>query len=265
MVRSSSAIQRRRPAPPLLVVSGGSVSRGSGPGNRVRTMAYVLSRVPYGESDLIVHLFTEALGKISALARGARRSQKRFGGSLEPIHTLQVEVTDKPSSDLCTLHEAHLSRARTAIIGNLECLEAAGKALVWLRRSAPGHTPEPKPFLALTEFLDELDQGKIDTTPQGHVAAFGLRLLEGLGFGLCLDRCISCAKACPEEAASLLSPEKGGLICRACGGGPIRLDAASRRALSDASEGRLHSLSPELAPLGIRLVERALGAHMDIG
>lgn len=235
------------------------------PQRRVRTRAYVLSRVAYGEADLVVHLFTEELGRIPALARGARRSQKRFGGALEPIHTLSIDVSEKPGSDLSTLHEARLVTPRTAITTSLEALEVAGKALAWLRRCAPTHTAEPKPFRALEEFLDELDQGRIETTPNGHLAAFGLRLLDGLGFGLCLDRCIGCDKLCPPNTSSLVNPERGGLVCRACGGGPIKVDAACRQALSQASRGEIHAIAPEWTPLTIRIVERALGAHMDLG
>ncbi|HEV8244483.1 MAG TPA: recombination protein O N-terminal domain-containing protein, partial [Polyangiaceae bacterium] len=50
--------------------------------------ALVVRRVEYGDSDLVLGLFTQKLGRISALARGARRSQRRFGGALEIIHTL---------------------------------------------------------------------------------------------------------------------------------------------------------------------------------
>ena len=60
------------------------------------TKALVLRRTPYREADLVVTLFTAELGQVSALARAARKSQRRFGGSLEPFHTLEVELVPLP-------------------------------------------------------------------------------------------------------------------------------------------------------------------------
>ncbi len=50
---------------------------------RIATEALLLRRVEYGESDLVLTLLTQKVGKVSALARGARKSSKRFGSALE--------------------------------------------------------------------------------------------------------------------------------------------------------------------------------------
>ena len=47
---------------------------------------------------MIVTLFTEELGKIAALARGARKSSRRFAGALEPMHTLRVTLDERPGA-----------------------------------------------------------------------------------------------------------------------------------------------------------------------
>lgn len=44
--------------------------------------AIVLSTRPYGESDLIVSLFTLEQGRLKGFAKGARSSRKRFSGAL---------------------------------------------------------------------------------------------------------------------------------------------------------------------------------------
>ena len=49
------------------------------------TDAVILRRTPVGESDLIVALFTRDHGRVSAVARGARRSRKRFPAGLEML------------------------------------------------------------------------------------------------------------------------------------------------------------------------------------
>ena len=48
----------------------------------ILTAAIVLRVTDYGEADRIVTLLTESHGKVSALARGAKKSRKRFGAAL---------------------------------------------------------------------------------------------------------------------------------------------------------------------------------------
>lgn len=233
-------------------------------GALLETPALVLSRVAYGEADWIVGLFTEKRGRVSALARGARRSQKRFSGSLEPLHTLRATLVERPHSELWTLKDAALLVPRARLASDLDAMTAAGRALGWLRRSAPLRHPEPRAFSDIVALLDALDHRANDALPEARLAAFGLRLLTGFGWGLELTRCVSCGTPCPESKAALLSPERGGLVCRKCGGAPLLVEAALRRELALASAGELDSISASITEPALRIIERALGAHMGI-
>ncbi len=224
--------------------------------------ALLLSRVAYGEADLVVTLFTDSLGRISALARGARRSTKRFGGALEPMHTLAVEVDERASGELFTLREATLLTPRLGVVSSLDSLEAAGRALSWLRKAAPVRAPEPLAWSAITRFLDELER-----EPARHdelLAELGVRLLEAFGWALELTRCVRCGKACPAGQTALVSPERGGLVCRACGGGPVRVSGPLRAGLLLAANGEDAALPREEVAVALELVERALHCHVGL-
>jgi recombinational DNA repair protein (RecF pathway) len=52
-------------------------------GEEISTPALVLRTQPFRESDIIAHLLSPTLGKISAIARHARGSRKRFPSSLD--------------------------------------------------------------------------------------------------------------------------------------------------------------------------------------
>ena len=54
--------------------------------------AVVLRKVVYGEADLVLTLLSRDLGKLSALARGARSSRRRFGAALELFTVSSVEL-----------------------------------------------------------------------------------------------------------------------------------------------------------------------------
>ncbi|MBW1745923.1 MAG: DNA repair protein RecO [Deltaproteobacteria bacterium] len=54
------------------------------------TPAIVLRRIDFGDYDLIVSFFTLNKGKISVIAKSAKKSVKRFSGVLEPFSVLEV-------------------------------------------------------------------------------------------------------------------------------------------------------------------------------
>ena len=79
-----------------------------------RARVFVLRHTPYGDSDLILQGIASDGRRLSFIARGARRSRKRFGGGiLEPGCHLEVVYTDSRQkrggdSELLTLKEATL-------------------------------------------------------------------------------------------------------------------------------------------------------------
>jgi DNA repair protein RecO (recombination protein O) len=222
----------------------------------------VLRRVEFGEADLILTLFTRALGRVSALARGARRNSRRFAGALEPFFTLGVVLEERRGVELMTLREATLVRPRTGLLADLSALSAAGRALGWVRRAAPVHTPEPEAWQIVEALLDRLAEPGAAGFAEPELARAGLRLLGAFGWALELERCVRCGKPCPSGRPSSLDLVRGGLVCRDCGGGRIRLAPEQRERLIAATRERTPlSLSNEEASLALDLVERVLDAH----
>ena len=227
--------------------------------------ALVLSRVAYAEADLIIHLFTDNLGVISAMARGARKNSKKFSGSLEPLHTLKVGVQEKKSSDLFALVESDLETPRLHLLSSLEKMEIASKALRWIRKTVPPQQPDARIWKELILLLDGLNLDD-EKNAKTRLIYFGLSLLQALGFGIEFNSCVNCARPCAPIRAAFISPERGGLICRRCGGGPILLSQELRQELVLASAGsQNHSAwSSADASRALDVVERALRAHMGI-
>ena len=225
-------------------------------------LALLLRRVEYGESDLVITLLTDSIGRVSALARGARKSVKRFGGALEPMHTLRVSYDDRSGAELVVLREAKLERARPFLVTNLERMQAAGQALNWVRKAAPPRTPEPEVWAAMETFLDQLAAVDDPVSPRTRLAATGLRLLAAFGWGIDFERCVSCGKLAGPAQSGAVDAARGGLVCRACGGARRRLSASERALLSAAASGG--TLDDDSAILALELVEQALKAHGGI-
>lgn len=221
-----------------------------------------MKRVEYGDADLVLTLFTETLGRVAVLARSARRSQKRFGGALEPIHTLSVEIEERPKSELYGLRSAKLAIARIVLTRDLERMNVAGRALSWIRRAAPARTPEPALWSLIHALFERLDDASEQRAPSLLLACAGLSVTQALGFGLDFERCVRCGKACPEGQPALLDPARGGLVCRACGGGRVRLDPGLRQRLMRTASGETpFGLEPDDGNAALGVVDAVLRAH----
>lgn len=222
-----------------------------------------MHRVEYGESDLIVQVFSEALGRVSVLAKGARKSQRRFG-SLEPFHTLKLTFAERAGAELVTLREASLERPRFGLVANLESLEVAARGLRFLRRGTGPRSPEPALFQRTERFLDQIIESPNSATL--WLGAYGLDLLTALGWGLDFSACVSCGKPCAVGQSALVHPARGGLMCRACGGGPLRMSASLREFLSTESgtpSGAALLDNKDIDTI-LEIVERALSSHMGV-
>lgn len=226
---------------------------------RITTHALVVRVVAYGEADAIVTYFTEELGKVAALGRGARASKRRFPGALEPMHTHRITLDDRPSRELATLVDSEIVRPRLRLAASLEGLEAAGQALRWVRAGSPPRTQEPSIWGELVELLDRLEgeAGPVST----HLAASGLRLLACFGYGLDFDVCVRCGRLRGAGRAGYVGPAFGGVVCRGCGGASRKLSGDVLTRLSEAAVGE-GTLLPEDATVALELVEEALLTHL---
>jgi DNA repair protein RecO (recombination protein O) len=219
--------------------------------------------VAFGEADIIATFFTETDGKLSAIVRGARRSSKRFGGALEPIHELFITLDDK-GKELCVLKEARIARAREGIVGDLDMMDAAGRALRWVRHLCPARTPEPSAWASLRALLDVLDAAALGNPPLQHLAVFGLGLLTDVGYAMDFERCVRCGKPCPDGRPAFIDAAGGGLVCMTCGGAR-RTISAELRALALRAQAREPGLAmtPAQASELVAIAEEAMSAHAD--
>lgn len=234
----------------------------------LESLALVCGSHPIGDADLIVRLFTEHGGMVAAVARGARRTSRRFA-SLEPMHLLRVRIELPDVRELGTLVETSVERPRIGLIRSLVTLDAAGQALRWVRASAAPRVAEPDLWAELNRLLDALDSGSAAPHDAGaRLATFGMRMLVMSGWSLELERCVRCSKPCPERARVVVHVAAGGVVCRSCGTGeltlsrPVVLAARQRHWLLACARGE--GVPPDLmshATVAIALVDEALRIH----
>src|ERR687893_596778 len=72
---------------------------------RIVTEAVVLRSMRYGEADRILHVYTQEHGRLSAIAKGVRKTKSRFGGRLEPLARVEL-VLHRGRGDMWTVQGA---------------------------------------------------------------------------------------------------------------------------------------------------------------
>lgn len=194
----------------------------------VATDAVVLHALDYLESSRILRLATRAQGVVSALGKGARRSQRRFGSAVDLYAQGDARYYTKPGRDLHTLAAFEVVRSRAPLAADLERFAAAAATAEMVLRFGRDE-PEPAWYDALVGALDGLA-----AAPPAHAAEAGLAgmwgLVGALGFAPALDHCAHCGTALPEGGAVRFSQPSGGALCDPC----ARLAGATRALPADA-------------------------------
>lgn len=182
--------------------------------------AIVVGHADYGDADRIVRLLTPAYGRVSALARGARRSQRRFGGALDTGN--RIEAALRPGSgSLWHIDEATLVDARLGARRDLKRTGLLAYATELCGALAREHHEEPRLFGLLDMAGLLLGAMTIAPSPLFRLA-LEAKALTFAGVQPVLDRCALCDD--PVEDPMLFVPVSGGAAhvrCSAAGGLPV--------------------------------------------
>ena len=201
------------------------------------TEAVVLRSFAFGEADRVLHVYTQASGRVGVVAKGVRRTKSRFGGRLEPFSHVELSI-HRGRGELGTVTGASLVRPHDRVRSDGYRLQVGLVGLEAMLRLFTEEERNDRAFLALTRFLDALDEREPQPgrTPalDPLVLSFQLKLLWLSGFLPHLGSCVECGA---EDGLVAFLPAAGGAVCAACdrGGiplsrrGPPRPGAAPRR------------------------------------
>ncbi len=210
----------------------------------LRTPAIVLRAVNCGEADRIVTLFGRETGRLSALARGARKSQRRFAGGLGLCAIGEALLREREGVELLTLESFDVASGQAGLGADVGRMAHAAYAAELVGKLCAPRQVEGAVYDWLATFLRCLDA---DGANALRLRVFELGLLRTLGLGPVVDACAVCAGARyagrdPATVAFRWDPDRGGAVCVACARGGRPLSPAAREAL-----GRLCRLSLEYA------------------
>lgn len=179
------------------------------------TPAIVLRSWPFGESDKIVSFFTEDHGKVTGIAKGAKRSRKRFVNTLEPFSLINLRFQDRPHSTLAFVQACDPIRLFKDLTTSLEKI-AYASYLVEITDGLAGEREENR------RIFEHLREGLIFVEENGpslsFLTFFELRLLKLAGYQPILEHCRRCRRHFQEgsQIPWRFSPRDGGVLCAPC-------------------------------------------------
>lgn len=236
-----------------------------------KTPALVLKSSDFGESDRIIHFFTRNQGRLRGVAKGAKRSLKRFVGSLEPLSYVDLRFFEKKTSDLVRVEAAALRVQFAGIRTDLDKLAEAA-VLAEIVSLATGereaHRALFDTLLRALRLVDQLPAGQAGIAGVGRLLE--IRVLSLLGFEPGLLACVQCRKGLETIGRPAFSVLRGGLLCEACSAGEqplIPVGVATLRLLSQGVRADIEILprftwTPEAGAQAARVVHAFAQAQL---
>ena len=199
-----------------------------------RTEALILRSIDFGESDRILHLLVPEIGRLPVIAKGARRSVRRFSGTLDLFNHVKVQIDLRRPTSLARLDQASLIDPFIAIRGETARFALGCYLLELFDRLAP-----ERGVRADTQRLFSFALGALrmvaERAPDPRLRTLiELRALDALGLRPELSRCVRCGSTPAGRGPVGFHVADGGVVCdRCCASldGILRVQRGTLRAL----------------------------------
>jgi DNA repair protein RecO (recombination protein O) len=183
------------------------------PATTHRLLALVLRASTQREADVLLTVLSRERGKLTLLARGARKSKRRFAGLLAGMCTAEFTV-EHSQRTVPTALSADLVSQWHDIGKDLTVFAHANYILEMLVELVPELTPEPELFDLVVAVLDSL---AVAGPSRALLRLCEDAILQSSGQAPMLDACLQCG-GYPGPAARFVVA-RGGALCAGCGDG----------------------------------------------
>jgi len=178
----------------------------------------ILGKKDIGETDRIYNVYTLEQGKISAIARGVRKSRAKLAGHLENFYL--VDLTVMKNRGMGNISSSIVENNFKDLKNNLEALERAYKTVKILNRLINDQEKDIKIFFLLLEYLETLNTiSRDDQDGDIHknliTQGFIFKFLDVLGYKLETGRCVKCEGKLSREK-NFFDYSRGGIVCNDC-------------------------------------------------
>ncbi|MHA1880116.1 MAG: DNA repair protein RecO [Candidatus Heimdallarchaeota archaeon] len=178
-----------------------------------KACAFVLHTLDYGESDRIVTFYTDEFGKLKGIAKGARRSRKRFANAIDLFSRSAIVFSRKNNQGLAVIENCDVINYYPEIRADLEKSILASYFIELTDNFTVEGKKNPQLFQLVQDFLGLIGGGN---NPEEITRFFELRLLKLSGYEPALERCHVCNTPLDKTENIFFSPLDGGIKCIKC-------------------------------------------------
>ena len=178
--------------------------------------AILLRRIDYGDFDVIITFFTLKSGKVTLIAKSAKKSTKRFAGILELFSELEVVAGTGRGKGLAVLQEAVLKQPFSGIRADFKKTAYASYWAELIYNWMEDNYKQDALYSLFEHVLSELDHGQ--TTEAALNILFQMRFLKLSGHRPYLTACSLCHKELEniQQTKIILDLKGGGILCDNC-------------------------------------------------
>jgi DNA repair protein RecO (recombination protein O) len=167
----------------------------------------------FGETDLLVTYFTLDKGRLKGVAKGARKSRKRFANCLDLFCLVDLEYSLKIEGGLYFLNSGKLINAYPGLRSDFAILSKASYMVELTEILFPLGVADRNMFELLRGSLDSLSKGERTDIIS---ILFEVRAMALGGYAINFDRCSICGRPYKGEGRAVFRREKGGIACIKC-------------------------------------------------
>ncbi|MFC1859440.1 DNA repair protein RecO [Thermodesulfobacteriota bacterium] len=232
--------------------------------------AILLRRIDHGDYDLIITFFTLYHGKMSSMAKAAKKSMKRFSGILELFSVLDIVCNSGRGRGLAILQEASLKEPFSGIRADLRKTAYASYWVELVNEWMEDSVKDAQVYNLLLHVLGNLNSNLFSEEFLSIV--FQMKFIKIVGISPNLRQCNTCGTDLEKIANEkvCLDPARGGLLCEKCSTGTskrCRLSKGTVKQLLWIENGNLDLVgrirfSPRAAREALGFLETFVPYHM---
>ena len=164
---------------------------------------FLLHQRAHGETSLIVDMFTRTNGKMSLIAKGAKKPKSKFFGYLSPFTKLKITYTGRSELKTLTNIDRDFSKSTNSLSKTSYSLLYINELLI---RLLPKDAYQEDLFILYEDFLTKIHSGDDIEFTLRH---FELDLLDMLGYGLDFESDIDKNEQIDPEKNYSFIPQRG--------------------------------------------------------
>lgn len=165
----------------------------------LKDRAIILSTRVFGESDKIVRFFTLNSGKLTGIAKGGKKSQKRFMNTLELFNVVNLEYFEKAGAGMVRIDSADLVETNMDIGSSYKGMCIASFFTEFVDKLTKEKERNDGLFQLLSASLARLKSVELT---RSDILYYQLQMLDHLGFMPNFGTCVQCGKLLAEHRRS---------------------------------------------------------------